>query len=158
MYSVEEEGLSWPDNMLELIHYIDNKDSPIVFEKLPKAMTSLTIRSNEEAPILRSSVIHCLPRGLTYLSVAQLDWTDIDSSTWPSTLIDFSIEYGTFSAEHFHLLPRNLKKFLIFKCEDDDDQEEEGEEEEEESKPLPLHRSVEALCTLGRESLSTDTH
>ena len=159
-FSESVASLSWPPNMLELICYV-NDDSPSVFEELPSAMTSLTVNAHDETPILRSPVIHCLPRGLTYLSIVQLEWTNIDVSTWPSTLINFAIQYGTsFSADCFHLLPRNLTKVSIFECEYYDGAEELGEESEEgeEGKPLPLYRNAEALCTLGRESLSTDTH
>ena len=150
-FSESLETLSWPPNMLELICYASDDDA--VFEELPSAMTSLTVISHDETPILRPSVIHCLPRGLTYLSIVQLEWTNIDVSTWPSTLIDFAILDGTiFNADHFCLLPRNLKTFSIQYCE-----RLEGAEAEIDLNPLPPHR-FEALFSLGRESLSTDTH
>ena len=147
------EYLSWPPNMLEMVCYSDDYPRS-AFEELPPSMTSLAIRTYYETFLLRASLIQRLPRGLTALRIPNLEWNKVDVSTWPSTLSRLSIQNcALFSADCFHLLPRSLESFYIT-----DTADELGEGEEEAEDEIPLRRDFEALCTIGRTSLSNDTH
>ena len=157
-------SLSWPPNMLEAIYYAID-DSPSIYEDLPSAMTSFTVRTYDETPLLQSSAIHRLPRGLTSLSIPELEWADIDVSTWPTTLIDLTVHHGsTFGTDCFYLLPRNLQSFSIHEEYETEEGEEEGDFEDDDERDFPegenhlLHGDFDILCTVGRESLSIDTH
>lgn len=52
-----------------------------------------------------------LPRSLTSLEIDFADWSGIEASMWPSTLVTLRTS-DSFAPEHFHRLPRSLICFM----------------------------------------------
>ena len=85
-----------------------------------------------------------LPRGLTSLSVSEIEWKDIDASTWPSTLTNLSLIHShSFTIECLHMLPRQLKHCAI------------GTHQQTTYQPIHPY-DFDLLCELGRNSVATD--
>ena len=132
----------WPKTALKMTVDADGGDD--VFDDLPKGLTSFATRIHDTTPSLRAAQIQALPRGLTSLKVPAIDWQNIDVSTWPSTLTRIKIQEGSFNLGSCCLLPRSLKVFEV-ECQNPDLQHSSATDSD-----------FEALCALGRESLSSD--
>ena len=137
-------GIPLPTYMTSL--GICTKDYPGAFSKLPAALTSLKLthdlRGFNGRPKIYCNDIMVLPRGLTYLDIEMIDWTDFSVSAWPSTLATLIIRGLPFSFDWFRVLPRRISSFSAFNASDD-------------AEPK-LDPDYAALCTTGQASLHSE--
>ena len=132
-------GTPLPANMTTLEMFA----RPSSCDKLPAALTSFTLENNGWAQVtICYNDIMVLPRGLTYLRIKDIDWKDVDTSMWPSTLTTLIILELPFSFNWFELLPRRLTSFSVINRDVFQD--------------VILNPNYAALCTTGQASLQLD--
>ena len=143
-----EGTLTWPHTIKELTGDSSQRDfgsGAFVCTAALKPLPSNWRFNNSIKPAYVTPA--SLPRGLTSLSVADIEWNDIDVSTWPSTLTTLSVTESshTFNIGCLHLLPRQLKHCTIVK-----------DDYKPSLQPFIPSYDLDTLCDIGQRSLATD--
>ena len=129
--------LTWLDTITELTCPMPDSAH---FEQLPRNLTSLCV--SETGHMLQSRSIAQLPRGLTTLLNASIEWSGIiDASIWPPTLATLAVSPVRFDINCFRKLPRRLCALLATGL-------------HQPFSPSPF--DFNALCDYGRHSLAID--
>lgn len=107
------EGKSWPDKTRRIL--ISQESEFAAFQNLPRDLVFLSVGSSNGCDFSAESMDE-LPSKLTTLHLGRVEWSDIMSNTWPSSLTEFELGFDArFSVYDFIRLPRTLKKLSINK-------------------------------------------
>lgn len=104
-----QKAIPLPSNITEFYSPLAPIDT--LTKILPSKLVTLTMQCEE--PGITSTLLMALPHTLESFNFSVADWNAIESHHWPPNLTSVAISFDPrFGPNHFHRLPRGVKKLL----------------------------------------------